>query len=153
MFSDAPAGYLRADDPTIEYDRIIYNAIFTKLINDNWITNESGDASTTFNIPDFRGCFLRGYGENSATLGVKQLDSAPNITGFVGGWVGLNGGRYSASGAFQTNLANYGQYTDSRNDVCTGNSFDASRSSASYGRNNTTEVRPINYAIYYYIKY
>ena len=30
--------------------------------------------------------------------------------------------------------------------------FNASRSSASYGRDSTTEVRTTNYAVYYYIK-
>lgn len=31
--------------------------------------------------------------------------------------------------------------------------IDASRSVISYGRDNTTEVRPRNYAIQYFIKY
>ena len=31
--------------------------------------------------------------------------------------------------------------------------LDASRASAVYGRNNSTEIRPRNYAIQYFIKY
>lgn len=30
--------------------------------------------------------------------------------------------------------------------------FDTSRSSAVYGRGNTTEVRPVNHSVYWYIK-
>ena len=41
----------------------------------------AGDGSTTFNVPDYRGCFLRGLGgESAANMYTKQLTGAPNIT-------------------------------------------------------------------------
>ena len=39
----------------------------------------AGDGSTTFNLPDLRGRFIRGTGGNAAALGVAQGDAtAPN---------------------------------------------------------------------------
>ena len=40
----------------------------------------SGDGSTTFNLPDFRGRFLRGYlGQFSGDIGEEQAESLPDI--------------------------------------------------------------------------
>lgn len=41
----------------------------------------AGDGSTTFNLPDLRGRFVRGTGGNAAALGVAQGDAIRNITG------------------------------------------------------------------------
>ena len=48
-------------------------------------TAGAGDGSTTFNIPDLRGMFIRGTGGNAAALGVEQGDAIRNITGQTGG--------------------------------------------------------------------
>ena len=44
-------------------------------------TAGAGDGSTTFNVPDLRGMFIRGTGGNAAALGVEQEDAIRNITG------------------------------------------------------------------------
>lgn len=43
----------------------------------------AGDGSTTFNLPDLRGKFVRGTGGNAAALGVAQGDAIRNITGHM----------------------------------------------------------------------
>lgn len=45
----------------------------------------AGDGSTTFNLPDLRGRFVRGTGGNAAALGVEQGDAIRNITGQLWG--------------------------------------------------------------------
>ena len=65
-----------------------------------------GDNSTTFNVPDYRGCFLRALGGDSAAdMYTKQAMAAPNITGTVTG--GGNTGIFGAStDAFTLTLGN-----------------------------------------------
>ncbi len=44
------------------------------------VTYGDGDGSTTFNLPDFRGRFLRGYlGELSGEIGAEQPEGLPDI--------------------------------------------------------------------------
>jgi microcystin-dependent protein len=107
-----------------------------------------GDTYGAGKVPDFQGHFLRSIGGNAAAVGTEQADSAPNITGWFNAQSPTNG--YDVGGAFDIDSR------QTRNDSGNGSShnsfdFDASRSSASYGRRN--EVAPANYAVYYYIKY
>lgn len=44
-------------------------------------TAGAGDGSTTFNVPDLRGMFIRGTGGNAAALGVEQGDAIREIAG------------------------------------------------------------------------
>lgn len=44
-------------------------------------TYGAGDGETTFNLPDFRGAFLRSVGGNAAELGVEQGDAIRPISG------------------------------------------------------------------------
>ncbi|MDR1071273.1 MAG: tail fiber protein [Rickettsiales bacterium] len=135
-----PYGYLLCDGAAVS--RTVY-ARFLSVIG---TTYGAGDGSTTFNLPDFQGMFLRGAGGNAAAAGTKQLESAPNITGTTRGMDDNSG---SFSGAFYQ-----------RGTISTGASggwpgsyagFDASRSNAAYGRRD--EVAPTNYSVYYYIRY
>jgi hypothetical protein len=99
--------------------------------------------------PDFQGYFLRGAGGNAAAIGVAQADSAPNITGSV--YID-DPDKVSPVGVFY-NTGDGSKKDSPANDGInyTRTGFDASRSSASYGRRD--EVAPANYAVYYYIKY
>lgn len=112
----------------------------------------SGDGVNTFNVPDYRGKFLRGLGGNSAeNIYTTQEEGLPNVIGTI---VGGRANSKSVSGAF----ANDGSDTaaarfDGGNDQDTWfgkSSFDASRSSAVYG--NSEHVTPINQAVNYFIK-
>lgn len=112
-----------------------------------------GDGSTTFNLPDYRGKFLRGLGGNSAAnIYITQAEGLPDITGSAGQGIqnwssGIAG---SANGAFQStsNFRNsaQGEYAS----ATSGFTFAASRSNAIYGASQ--HVTPINQAINYFIR-
>ena len=53
----APAGYLKANGAAVS--RTVYAALFAAI----GTTFGAGDGSTTFNLPDLRGQFMRGGGE------------------------------------------------------------------------------------------
>lgn len=113
----------------------------------------NGDGSTTFNIPDYRGLFLRGWaggsGRDSGRIyGTIQQSGSPNITGKFGcveEWE-----IRPAEGAFAydsyVGYAGPGN-TDSQALV----SFDASRVSNVY-QNGLNEIRPTNSTVYYVIR-
>jgi hypothetical protein len=101
-------------------------------------------------VPDFQGYFLRGAGGNAAAAGTAQADSAPDITGSFDAQ-GYAGNK-NDTGAFSvTSRGHIDEGKSSGTNYARDRDFMASRSSASYGRRN--EVAPMNYAVYYYIKY
>lgn len=112
----------------------------------------SGNGVTTFNVPDYRGKFLRGLGgdslENTYTT---QSEGLPNITGMVrGARIGVNGSA-TTQGAFTTQAASYDTGADWEGGTnVTQINFDASRSNSIYGASE--HVTPINMAINYFIK-
>lgn len=70
-------GFVRCDASALS--RTTYAALFAII----GTTYGAGDGSTTFNVPDYRGVFLRGYGQNSSinnAAGVKA-GSATRATG------------------------------------------------------------------------
>lgn len=74
-FSDVPPHCLACDGS--EISRETYSELF-KVFGE---TYGAGDGETTFNLPDFRGAFLRCVGGNAAALGVEQGDAIRDITG------------------------------------------------------------------------
>ena len=71
----APPGTLACDGS--EISRTVYDELFQVL----GTKAGAGDGSTTFNLPDLRGQFVRGTGGNAAALGERQGDAIRNITG------------------------------------------------------------------------
>lgn len=70
----APSGWFICDGH--EVSRVAYPALFAAI----GVTYGSGDGSTTFNLPDFRGRFLRGYlGQLSGEIGEEQVEGLPDI--------------------------------------------------------------------------
>lgn len=65
----APPGTLACDGS--EISREAYKELFAVL----GTKAGAGDGSTTFNLPDLRGMFVRGTGGNAAALGVQQGDA------------------------------------------------------------------------------
>jgi hypothetical protein len=112
-------------------------------------TYGKGDGVNTFNIPDFRGCFLRGCGGNSNQVGQIQYDAIRNITAgarvttdhcsaraaFSEGEVGLKDVMAEREGR------DYSRFRFA--DLV----FDAARVVPVANEN-----RPINFAVHYYIK-
>jgi hypothetical protein len=124
------------------------------------------DGKTYRRLPGYNtnSAFLRGGGGKGAAIGTLQQDAAPNITAVIrplrGGWSVITPGRQMSDGAIEVIMGNnswLGQWSagDSGGYVSANCQldFNASRSSAAYGRDNTTEVRPVNYAVFYFIKY
>ena len=155
IFSDIPVGaimmgpvstmdgFLLCDGSAVSRD--LYPRLFA-LIGTNF---GYGDGSTTFNLPDYRGCFLRGLGGNSnASMYVKQNSAAPNITGE---FAREENGYLYYTGAFTTGTT-FNSRSANASGGGTSYKLDASRSSTVY-QNDVTEVRPDNYAINYFIKY
>jgi len=120
-----------------------------------------GDGSTTFRMPDLNGTqtnsvtslYLRGNAGTAAAIAVHgdtgsvRANAAPNISGLMtlhGAGEATN--LAAASGAFNVSTPTRNNYRPGGTTTSGANSFDgmtldARRSSSSYGRDNTTEVR------------
>jgi hypothetical protein len=132
----APTGWLAADGAAVS--RSTYATLFAAIAT----TYGVGDGSTTFNVPDLRGYFVRGTGTNSdgtvsGTFAAKQADSVgshthPNTV--TQGELGIGSGGYRYDG-----------FQDSGD-----KEFKANFSSPS--NTGTTETRPKNIAMFYCIK-
>lgn len=86
--STAPEGTLVCNGAAIS--RTTYSELFGVI----GTTAGAGDGSTTFNLPDLRGLFLRGLnGANAAALGVQQEDAIRDIVGafIIRPWTGGGG--------------------------------------------------------------
>lgn len=102
-----------------------------------------GDGSTTYNLPDFRNQFIRGY-SSARSLGAGQLDSIQNITGTLGH---IEYVINTVNGAFGLSGSLNGIRSASQG-VASAITFDASRVVRT-----STETRPVNIALNYCIKY
>lgn len=141
-----PAGWLECNGAAVS--RTTYAALFSVI----GTAHGAGDGSTTFNVPDLRGEFVRGWDHGrgvdpSRALGSSQADSVQNITGSIGMTKGIE--QPTASGAFQANfvdvdIANHAGGTQTSNGEF---SFDASRVART-----SSETRPRNIAMMYIIK-
>ena len=132
--------------------RVTYSALF-EVIGTNF---GSGDGVNTFNLPDYRGKFLRGLGGNSAKdIFTAQAESLPNITGKLSSvpiWDSKNelvqgeGALSSKTQVTSQNFSSSGSYNKQWRTL----DLDASKSNEIYGASE--HVTPENYAINYFIK-
>lgn len=149
--STVPTGYLKANGAAIS--RTTYARLFSVI----GTTFGAGDGSTTFNLPDLRGEFIRGWDDGRGvdggrTLGTSQLDALQNITGYfdmrtnVGAFVRPD----TTSGAFAGTGSNrIEQYGAGGAVASTGGvDFDASRVVRT-----SAETRPRNIALLAIIKF
>lgn len=132
-------GYILCDGRAVS--RTQYAALFA-AIGTNF---GAGDGSNTFNVPDYRGCFLRMAGGSAGTMYQKQPQGLPDITGEFD----LEGGSL-ANGAFKNNGA-HSQLHDGWKYNNNKIALSAATSNSIYGAAN--EVRPVNFAVNYFIKY
>lgn len=128
--------------------RTAYAKLF-ELIGTNF---GSGDGSTTFNLPDYRGKFLRGLGGDSAnSLYEVQNEGLPNITGSISNISVFSGDNPAVSGAISyQNQGRSDATSGSFNKVYGSINFNANSANNIYGAN--THVTPINQAVNYFIK-
>jgi hypothetical protein len=111
----------------------------------NALRNLLGSTYGSGKVPNFQGYFLRGAGGSAAAIGTAQGDAIRNITGSFS---------YSANGPGAISGAFYNTETDRLND---GGGITRPRAivnlDASRVVPTAAENRPVNYAVYYYIKY
>lgn len=125
-----------------EISRNTYSDLF-EVIGESF---GKGNGVTTFNVPDYRGKFLRGLGGDSASsIGATQDEGLPNITGSIGKFVAGN-----ISGAFKFAGETVTPYSYGTTAGCINAAFDASNSNELYGASE--HVTPINQAVNFFIK-
>ncbi len=140
-----PSGWLECNGTAIS--RTTYSSLFSILST----TYGTGNGTSTFNIPDFRGAFLRGYGGSSGGIGTIQNDAFQghyhDVRNYPQG--GANGIAAVSGGVDDSN---YGFSDITQASVAT---FTAGAPYAD-GTNGTprtaSETRPTNFAIKYIIK-
>lgn len=134
---NTPAGYLLCDGQAVS--RTTYAALFD-VLGTNF---GEGDGSTTFNVPDYRDCFLRGLGTKNNSFYVKQNEGLPDHNHTL-----------TLMGRSRNSTANYSPgwgEDDVQNGPFTATVTNASASNSIYGA--ADEVRTTNYAINYFIKF
>ena len=155
--NSAPSGWLAANGSAVS--RTTYAGLFTAI----GTTYGAGDGSTTFNLPDLRGYFVRGAGTNSdatvsGTFGAKQADAviAHTHSGTTGndspdhshGFTGGSGTTGASSAQVNPNSFTATYYT---NGASTRHQHAFTTSSQSPA--GATETRPKNIALLYCIKF
>jgi len=144
----APSGYLKANGAAIS--RSTYSDLFDAI----GTTFGAGDDSTTFNLPDLRGEFLRGWDDGrgvdaSRELGSLQADALQNITGYAGVNLPYHTQLHVTDGAmFYTDKIAQGTCGGGGSNGSAIVNFDASRVART-----ATETRPTNVALLACIKY
>lgn len=131
--NSAPSGWLAADGTAVS--RSTYATLFAAIST----THGVGDGSTTFNVPDLRGIFVRGSGSQTISgttynkaFALKETDELKSHNHTVGDTNTANNGSFGPGG-----LATYPQGTLTRTTSSTGG----------------TETRPANIALLYCIKF
>lgn len=128
----APIGYLKCNGAAIS--RTTYAALYAALLT----TWGSGDGSTTFNVPDFRGEFLRGFDDGKGTDSGRVFASSQTdqVKDHQHSGVVTSGNVNQMTVGSTTNVAT----------LNTGNT-------GSMVSGASTETRPRNFPILYCIKY
>lgn len=156
--NSAPSGWLAANGAAVS--RTTYAGLFTAI----GTTYGTGDGSTTFNLPDLQGYFVRGAGTNSdgtagGTFGAKQADAviAHTHSGTTGNDspdhthqnTGPNLGANGTGSGGQSSAWSGGQtFTTSGASTRHQHAFTTSSQSPA----GATETRPKNIALLYCIK-
>jgi len=140
-FEAVPSGWLECNGDAVS--RTTYADLYTALV-DIW---GEGDGSTTFNVPDFRGKFLRGW-DNTAG---NDPNAGTRTAQTTGGATGDNVGSIQAD--------EYKEHTHPLTGSTTGGATTAPEISvnnlalsADTGANGGDETRPINANVMYIIK-
>ena len=140
--TEIPAGYLYCDGS--EVSRKAYDKLFA-AIGTTW---GEGDGENTFNIPDLRGIFVRcDGGENNAEIGVRQEDAIRDITGSLSGV--YNSSTASGSGG----ALQWVTTSQSHMQLASGSGRIGVEFRASWVVPTAAEVRPVNVAMKYCIRY
>jgi microcystin-dependent protein len=138
-----PDGWLLCDGS--ELDRIIYSGLFS-AIDTVW---GRGNGSTTFNLPDLRGQFLRGV---DGSAGVDP-DKSSRYAKISGGNTGNNPGSYQNEDfKSHTHNTNNGQAVSGGYGYKFATTSQQTMGSAQIENSGGNETRPKNAYVYYIIK-
>jgi len=136
-----PSGFLYCDGTAVS--RSTYARLFTSI----GVTFGSGNGSTTFNVPNFKGAFLRGADTQTvsgtaytaAAVGTAQQDAVQTpLTASNQGYFNLGAGS--------------GRQCVARSTIAT-DPVDTGTGILPRFSRTATENRPFNFAVYYYIRY
>ena len=150
-----PTGWLACDGSAVSRT-VTYSALFV-AIGTTW---GSGDGSSTFNVPDLEGAFLRGTGSHAtSTMANSSAFAGPNLGAFENDQsqdhshnVGT-GGKGLGTNNIGAN-ANYRQVTVANNDFSTWVETFQPKEYNSMGTPRTgDETRPFNAGVTFCIKY
>jgi len=141
--STVPTGFLECNGSVIS--RTTYSALFAVI----GTTYGVGNGSTTFNIPDLRGEFIRGFDNGRGadigrSIGTSQGDAIRNIVGVVK----LSNPNQSGTGVFSSALTSGADANSWGASLSPSVTFDASTVVPTAADN-----RPRNIAMMYCIKY
>lgn len=126
------------------------------------VTYGDGDGSTTFNLPDFRGRFLRGYlGELSGEIGAEQPEGLPdvdlalrmdnpNVRANVKAAPRMDEAVYGSDGYAVTDTTGTDEYMIQQSNLIDKEKAGVLVKSAVYGRSE--HVTPMNVAVQWIIK-
>lgn len=140
----APAGYLLCDGSAVS--RTTYATLYAVVGN----RHGSGDGSTTFRLPNYRGLFLRGRANGSG----NDPDRASRIAMNAGGATGDNVGSYQAD-EFKTHnhIMEIGYGGSNSASRASGAGSSVYQNDDATNSNGGNETRPKNAYVNYIIKY
>jgi microcystin-dependent protein len=145
--ASAPSGYLLCDGSTP--NRITFSALFTAI----GIAYGYGNQTTTFNIPDLRGRFLRGVTGASANDPDAASRTAMNTGGNTGNNVGSVQGHQFASHNHTVNNGPFTFWGSPGTGIQANSGQEASARTPTLANNGGNETRPLNAYVNYIIKY
>jgi microcystin-dependent protein len=159
-----PTGYLECNGAAIS--RTTYSALYAKI----GTAHGSGDGSTTFNIPDLRGVFIRGWDHGRAVdsgrgFGTVQANQNASHTHGVSdpghahsvsdpGHAHGGGGANVSANSFQAGTSQGTQFRSSNTAAASSNiGIYAASTNISIQASGGNESRPVNVALMFAIKY
>jgi len=156
--SSAPLGWLKCNGAAVS--RTTYASLFAAI----GTTFGAGDGTTTFNLPDLRGEFIRGWNDDASVdsarvFGSKQSDSFRSHNHIINI---SSAGSHTHNTVFARDLATYTSTSNNAvygDEVRDGTDTVATNSAGNHTHNATAslaggnETRPRNVALLYCIKY
>lgn len=162
---NSPLGFLKCDGSAVS------RTDFSRLFSVIGTTYGTGNGSTTFNLPDLRGEFLRGFDDGRTVDSgrvIGTVQSAQNLSHShtvnshshdLSNHTHISGPFAYNAGLFGSLSGNSVQYAGAWNDLSqtpyTGGPSSNNSGSTSPGTNSNggTDLRPRNVAVSYFIKY
>jgi len=140
--ASAPPGWLLCDGSAVS--RTQYAALFAAI----GTSAGQGDGATTFNVPDYRGQFLRGFDQGTGVDPDGTTRTAMQSGGNVGDLINT-----LESGAFASHTHGYAAATLGKGASGTGSTFPTNTlTTGTTAATGGSETRPMNATVNYLIK-